>query len=108
LKLSGSGVISPANIHAQRLSVTLSGSGVVLASGTLTRPDVSLGGSGDAQLQQLVARNVHAVVSGSGRIAVQAANTLQAAVSGSGTIIYSGNPAQVTRSITGTGAITAG
>jgi hypothetical protein len=36
----------------------------------------------------------------------RATNTLQASVPGSGTIAYSGNPAQVTRSITGSGAIT--
>lgn len=108
LTLSGSGVIAAANIQAQRLSVTLPGDGVVHASGTLTRLDVSLGGSGDAQLQQLIARDVHADLSGSGRIAVHATNILQASVSGDGAIMYSGNPAHVTRSITGTGAITPG
>jgi hypothetical protein len=107
LTLSGSGVISATNIQAQRLNVTLSGSGVVRASGTLTRLDILLGGSGDAQLQQLIARDVHAVVSGSGRIVVHATNTLQASVPGSGAIMYSGNPAHVTRSITGSGAVTA-
>jgi hypothetical protein len=108
LTLSGSGIISAGNIQAQRLNVTLPGSGAVHASGTLTRLDVSLGGSGDAQLQQLVARDVHAVLSGSGRILVHPTNTLQASVSGSGAIMYSGHPAHVTRSITGSGAITGG
>jgi len=103
---SGSGAITAGNIQARRLSVRLSGSGVVRASGTVTRLDVSLGGSGDAQLGQLVARDVHAVLAGSGRIVTRAANTLQASVPGSGTIVYSGNPAHVTRSITGSGAIT--
>jgi Putative auto-transporter adhesin, head GIN domain len=106
LTLSGSGVISATNIQAQRLSVALTGSGVVRASGTLTHLDVVLGGSGDARLQQLIARDVHAVLSGSGRIAVHAANTLHASVPGSGAIMYSGDPTQVTRSITGSGAIT--
>jgi hypothetical protein len=103
---SGSGAITASNIQGPRLSVRLSGSGVVRASGTVTRLDVSLGGSGDAQLDRLVARDVHAVLSGSGRILTRAMNTLQASVPGSGTIVYSGNPAHVTRSITGSGAIT--
>jgi hypothetical protein len=103
---SGSGAITASNIQGPRLSVRLSGSGVVRASGTVTRLDVSLGGSGDAQLDRLVARDVHAVLAGSGRIVTRATNTLQASVPGSGTIVYSGNPAQVTRSITGSGAIT--
>jgi Putative auto-transporter adhesin, head GIN domain len=78
----------------------------VRASGTVARLGVSLGGSGDAQLGQLVARDVRAVLNGSGRIAVHATNTLQASVPGSGTIVYSGHPAHVTTSITGSGAIT--
>jgi hypothetical protein len=106
LALSGSGVISAANIQAQRLSVTLSGSGIVRTSGTVTRLDVSLGGSGDALLEQLVARDVHADLSGSGRIVAHATNTLEASVPGSGTIVYSGNPAHVTTSITGSGTVT--
>jgi hypothetical protein len=51
---------------------------------------------------------VHAVVSGSGLIQVTATTSLDAAVPGSGTIIYSGNPPQVTTSVTGSGAVTRG
>jgi putative autotransporter adhesin-like protein len=103
--LSGSSAITAGNIHACGVSVRLTGSGVVRASGTVTRLDISLGGSGDIQLGQLVAREVHAVLAGSGRIVTHATNTLQASVPGSGTIVYSGNLAHVTRSITGSGAI---
>jgi hypothetical protein len=105
LTLSGSGGISAGGVQAQRLSVALSGSGFVRASGTVTRLDVTLDGSGDAQLEQLAARDVHAVLSGSGRIVVHATNTLRASVPGSGTIAYSG-PAHVTTNITGSGAVT--
>jgi Putative auto-transporter adhesin, head GIN domain len=108
LTLTGSGVISTTGIKASSLTVKLSGSGVLRANGSATRLDVSLGGSGDAQLEQLAARDVHAVVSGSGRILVRATNSLDAAVPGSGAIVYSGNPAHVTTSITGNGAVTAG
>jgi hypothetical protein len=108
LTLSGSGVLTASNIRAPRLSIRLSGSGAVRASGTVTGLDVSLGGSGDAQLGQLAARNVHAVLSGSGRIVTRATGTLQASVPGSGTIAYTGNPAHVTTSATGSGIITRG
>ena len=108
LTLTGSGVISTTGIKTASLTVRLSGSGVLRASGSATRLDVSVGGSGDAQLEQLAARDAHAVVSGSGRILVRATNSLDAAVPGSGAIIYSGNPAHVTTSITGNGAVTAG
>lgn len=108
LKLSGSGVVSVTGIKAKGLTVILSGAGVLRASGSATRVDVTLGGSGDAQLKGLVARDVHAVVSGSGRILVTATESLDASVPGAGAIVYSGNPAQVTTNITGSGAVVRG
>lgn len=108
LKLSGSGVVSVTGIKAKGLTVILSGGGVLRASGSATRVDVTLGGSGDAQLKGLVARDVHAVVSGSGRILVTATESLDASVPGAGAIVYSGNPAQVTTNITGSGAVVRG
>jgi hypothetical protein len=105
--LSGSGQISITGIDAPRLTVSLPGSGALYASGTVTKLDVTLGGSGLAQLDNLVARDGHAVVAGSGLIRVTATASLSAAVSGSGAIIYSGNP-QVTSSVTGSGAVTRG
>src|SRR5262249_53683764 len=105
--LSGSGKIAVTGIDAPRLTVTLPGSGSLYASGTVTQLDVTLGGSGLAQLDGLAARDVQAVVAGSGLIRVTATAGLNAAVTGSGAIIYRGNP-QVTSSVTGTGAVTRG
>lgn len=108
LTLSGSGQISVTGVQARQLTVLLPGSGLLTGSGTVTRLDVSLSGSGLAQLTGLEARDVHAVVSGSGLIRVTATHILNAIVSGTGAINYSGNPAQVNRDVTGTGAITPG
>jgi hypothetical protein len=54
--LSGSGEITVTRIHAPRLTVTLPGSGTLYAGGTVTRLDVTLGGSGLAQPGDLTAR----------------------------------------------------
>jgi hypothetical protein len=105
--LSGSGEISVNGIGGSQLTVSLPGSGALYAGGTVAHLDVTLDGSGLAQLDNLVARDVHAVVSGSGLIRVTATANLNAEVSGSGAIIYSGNP-QVTSSVTGSGAVTRG
>jgi hypothetical protein len=105
--LSGSGQISVTGIDAPRLTVALPGSGALYASGTATQLDVTLGGSGLAQLDSLVGRNVHAAVAGSGLIRVTATASLNAVVTGSGAIIYSGSP-QVTSSVTGSGTVTGG
>jgi len=106
--LPGSGNIVIDGVDAQSLSVILAGAGTVTASGTAERLDVTIGGSGTAQFRQLVARDVHAVVSGSGSIFVTATARLDATVSGTGSIVYSGDPASVTKNVTGTGAIVAG
>jgi hypothetical protein len=108
LKLSGSGLISVSGIKAAGLTISLSGSGVLRASGIATHLDVALRGSGQAELSYLVAHDVHAVVTGSGLIRVTATRSLDAAVPGSGAIIYGGNPAQLTTSVTGSGAVTRG
>jgi hypothetical protein len=105
--LSGSGKISVTGIDASRLTATLPGSGRLYASGTVTQLNVTVDGSGLAQLDSLAARDVHAVVAGSGLIRVTATASLNAAVPGSGAIIYRGNP-QVTSSVTGSGTVTRG
>jgi len=106
LTLTGSGVIFATGIESSRFTVALPGSGVVHASGSVAGLEATVAGSGDAQLEQLVARDVHAVVSGSGRIAVTATRILGAEVPGSGAIVYGGHPAHVTTSITGSGSVT--
>lgn len=105
LTLTGSGVIAVTGIEAESLTVRLPGSGVLRATGAATKLDVTLDGSGDAQLEQLIAGDVRAVVSGSGRIVLTATKSLDASVPGSGAIMYSGDPREVTKSITGSGAI---
>ncbi len=106
VELSGSGTVSISGINAARLTATLPGSGIIRASGTVTRLDVTIGGSGEALLTHLVAAHVRATVTGSGLIQVTATSSLYAAIPGTGTITYSGNPPQLTTRITGTGTVT--
>ncbi len=103
--LAGSGNIAVDGVKAERLAVSLPGSGMVTGSGKAKKLDVTVGGSGSVQLVPLHAKAVHALVSGSGSIAVTAAQTLDASVSGSGAILYRGRPPIVTKSVTGTGTI---
>ena len=106
LTLAGSGNIAVSGIEAKSFEVTLPGSGTLTGSGTATRLDATVGGSGVVQFTRLVAKDVRAVVSGSGSIFVTATDTLDASVSGSGAILYAGSPQDVTKSVTGSGAIT--
>ena len=107
LALPGEGVITASGIRARILTVTLPGTGAIHASGVAKQLSVELGGTGDAELHGLAAREVSAILSGTGRIVVTATNSLDASVPGTGTIVYAGDPATITRSITGTGTIVA-
>ena len=106
--LSGSGNVVVDGVQQEALDASLLGSGTLTGSGRATRLAVTVGGSGTARFTQLVASDVRAIVSGSGSIFVTATGTLDATVSGTGAILYSGNPTQVTKSVSGTGAVTAG
>ncbi len=103
LNLSGDGQLSVTGITASQLTVTVSGSGLLSASGTVTRLDVTLRGDGMAELSQLSARDVHALLAGSGLIKVHATSSLNASVPGTGLIMYTGNPAHVVTSVPGSG-----
>jgi hypothetical protein len=106
LTLSGSGTVKVVGMDELDVTVTLSGSGVVRAQGSTYRLTVTVIGSGQAELSRLVAGDVVAVVAGSGEIRVTATKSLVAAVPGRGSIVYGGNPDDVTTTVTGVGAIT--
>jgi putative autotransporter adhesin-like protein len=108
LTLSGSGNVVVSGIDAERLTVSLPGSGTLTGSGTARGLDVTVSGSGTVQFARLVANDARALVSGSGSIFVTATQTLDASVTGSGAIVYAGHPQEVTKSVTGNGAITGG
>lgn len=109
ITVSHGGSVRLRNISGRRLTVTLSGlGGSVRAGGAVDRLDVTLRSFGNAQLKALRARDVHAVLSGSGQIVVTATRKLDATLSGSGAIIYYGNPAQVDKTVLGSGSVTPG
>jgi Putative auto-transporter adhesin, head GIN domain len=56
----GSGIITVTRVNASAFSVVVAGSGLVVASGAATRLDVSVSGSGDAELEELAARDATA------------------------------------------------
>lgn len=89
-------------------TLRLSGTGAMLATGSTPTLYATLDGTGALRLSGLVARDVHATLSGTGAIAVTATRSLHAAIPGTGQITYTGFPQQVTQSITGTGAVVMG
>jgi hypothetical protein len=104
--LSGAGVLAVTGVAADRFTVRAPGSGVLSVTGTTTTLDATLSGTGDVRLDGLAAHDATASVPGTGRLLVNASHSLDATVSGVGSILYSGNPTDVTKNVTGTGSIT--
>jgi hypothetical protein len=105
VSLTGSGTVAVSGVDAKTFTVDLRGSGVITAGGAVRTLHATLGGSGDCRLSQLKARDAEAVLTGSGRLSVTASRSLDASMTGTGEIVYGGNPAHVTRNVTGTGTI---
>ena len=106
--VQGSGVqVSDSRTVPAFRSVDLAGSiNVVIRVGEPRSVlDATVSGSGQAELDGVDARVVQAVVSGSGEIVVTAVESLDASVPGSGSIVYTGEPTSVTKSVTGSGDI---
>ncbi len=103
--LSGSGSLNVSGVTGPDITVDLAGSGEITVTGTADRVTINLPGSGNVDCDGLKARSAKVTLMGSGTILVYASESLDANILGSGTIRYSGNPAQVTKQISGSGTI---
>jgi hypothetical protein len=104
--LRGSGNIVVSQMAGDNLVVNLPGSGNITVTGTAATLNVNLSGSGNVYCGELKAKSATVTLNGSGEVEVFANQNLDASMRGSGTIRYSGNPAQVSKNITGSGSIT--
>jgi len=124
LSLGGSGKIFSENtINADRLRLTVSGSGDMQLDINVRELDQGISGSGDIELkgraqdvgttisgsgslkaEELVADNYEVRISGSGKCRIHAKKEIDARVSGSGSIYYKGDP-NIRSNISGSGKI---
>lgn len=88
------------------LTTTISGSGNVIASGTVNSFTIKVAGSGDVKASDLQASTVSVKVAGSGDAIVWATDKLNVSVAGSGDIRYRGQPKSISQSIAGSGSVT--
>ena len=104
--MSGTGQLTATGIAADSFTARLPGTGTLILSGRADRVAASVSGDGAATLGLLLARDATVTVSGTGSINIHVTRSLNATVSGTGAIVYTGQPASVTKSITGEGSIT--
>lgn len=104
---SGSGDVLIHDVNNGALALTMNGSGSMTANGRTGRLDVTLNGSGRAQLASLAATDVTAGLNGSGSATVNAHGRLDARIFGSGSLRYVGKPAELRTSHFGSGRVVA-
>ena len=104
LGVSGSGTVEATGLDGESLSMSVAGSGEIVAAGRVDDLTISISGSGSCNAAGLKAQRAKVAVRGSGELTVNAADELEAIVSGSGSVWYVGSP-KITPSISGSGSI---
>ena len=106
LNVSGSGKIYISEIAVSNLSCGISGSGDIIlsGSGSCSKADISISGSGnyDGALLKIGTAEIH--ISGSGNCSCNVTESLMASVSGSGNVTYEGNP-KIDAHVSGSGKV---
>jgi len=103
--LRGSGDVLVERLEAEFFEFKLAGSGSLVAEGTTDELEVRLSGSGDIDTRDLIAQEAYVSLSGSGEVKVHAEESFDGSLSGSGDIAIYGNPADFSKSISGSGSI---
>lgn len=102
IRHSASGRVRSIIMDGTMVNTILSGSGKIDLSGEASVADFTLNSSGKIDALELMAANVEATNTGSGKIFIYATELLKATITGSGDIIYRGDPS-ISFQITGSG-----
>lgn len=104
VKLSGSGSIRAAELNAESLTTTLTGTGSVTLAGSIHAQHVKVAGAGSYDASHVDCHEAWVDISGVGGVLVHVSELLDATISGAGNVIYDGRP-EVKEHITGFGAV---
>ena len=104
VSLSGSGDVTLI-LKADTLKCDLTGSGDIKLKGSTNNLEATLTGSGDINASSLTSNYTDVSVTGSGDADVVSNISLKARVTGSGNIEYSGNPEKEDTKVSGSGSI---
>jgi hypothetical protein len=86
----GSGGIEAPELYVTKITVSVLGSGLIRAGGTADDADITLGGSGQEDLQALAVKRAKVSVAGSGNLSIQASEKVSGSLYGSGSIRVTG------------------
>lgn len=103
--LRGSNELVIRDYRQDRMSIDISGSGEVEASGEVRAIDVEISGSGEAELSALRTKEAEVDISGSGDATIAPTERARIEISGSGDVTLTTNPKSVETDISGSGDV---
>lgn len=104
-ELRGSGDLTLTAYDQPSLAVAISGSGEIEAHGRADTVDVSIAGSGEADLEALAVRQATVRIAGSGDARVGPSESADISIAGSGDAVLTSRPADVRQRIAGSGDV---
>jgi hypothetical protein len=105
ISIPGSATMTASGLSGDSLDVSVSGSGVIVASGTVKNVRVAIVGVADVDVSAIHAKTLTANVSGSGDLHGYASDSATLDISGSGEVQVDGNPAHRSVSRSGSGDV---
>jgi hypothetical protein len=106
LELTGTGSFTTTNtLQSNTLTCRIDGTGSMTLRGKATEQVVQVYGTGEIHSFDLTASRCTVTLSGTGSVEVTATQRLDATLSGVGSIVYGGNPPELTQHINGDGTI---
>ena len=105
--LNGAGNLTLTGVTKKSLVAAINGTGTLTANGQTQTLTATLNGACNLRAEALETATATVILTGTGNAKVRATDLLQATVYGTGTVIYSGQPKKIEKSVFGTGAVTA-
>ena len=103
--VEGSANVSLSDYDQDTLSIDISGSGEVSATGRTRALEIDISGSGDANLGELATTDANVAIAGSGDARVSPTGTADISISGSGDVELATLPATVNQTVSGSGEV---
>jgi len=104
IEMKGMGRVHASGIDVPRFDLVAPGASDIELSGKADRLDVDVAGLGQVHAANLVAKDVHVTLAGTGSVEVNATDKLEANVSGMGAVLYRGKPT-VAKTVSGLGTV---
>lgn len=104
-EVNGSGDLSIAGYDQPALAIDIAGSSEVRASGRTDALDLSISGSGDADLEDLATATAKVDIAGSGDARIAPTGETAVSISGSGDVALTDRPSKLTTDIAGSGDV---